>query len=497
MAGSIYVDPLVQQLAQQASGLCGLDPNVILAQWQCEQGVGSTSTWFYNNPAGLTPGTPQADALSNGQQGGFLTFPTPAAGAQAYAYFYLYGGAYAGVRTAIATGNVVTEMQAIAASGWDATGHYADGASLFAVYTALTGVAIPATDRIIGAAGPTLNETAPLAPSSANAPANQVQFPASNYSVVANSQRTGNIIFGRKWRVVVQTQLGLTLDVSDLRVTFDIKYVLNQQPPFCTVVIFNLNPATEDIFLNYGDQITVEAGYEGTQYGLIFSGSIVEPIRSMQDNVTYLLTLNCLQADVAANEAFAAFTVSKGQSARSMVQNLATMASVPTPIGELSPQLSTAPMPRGKTVFGLTRDYLRQIAQGNRLALHFTDGTINMLGAGDSPPSGASIVDLTPTSGLISIPAQNGLGVNFDALLNPALRIGAYVHIDNSLITAQTFGIGTGIQRGLDAAGIYRIMSVEHIGDSRGAQWLSRCQTVSQAGGIPGMLSTTTGNPYP
>lgn len=492
---SIYVDPFVRQLAQQASSMCGLDVNVILAQWQCEEGVGSQNGWVggTNNPAGIRPGNPAVDALANGvNAANFDTFPTPAAGATAYAMLYNTDSGYAGVRQAIATGNPQEEMTAIAASGWDGKGHYNNGQSLFAAYAGITGQPL-GSPGVVTSAGP--SQTSPASLPGTNAPGSAVGFPPTDYGIVPNSERTGQILYGRKWRVQVQTQLGATLDVSDLRVTFDIQYVLRQTPPFCTVTIYNLNPATEDILLNYGDAITVEAGYSGQQYGLIFSGTIVEPVRSMQDNVTYVLTLNCLQADAVANQAFAAFTVTRGQSARSMVENLASRASIPSPIGQLSDSLSTTPLPRGKTVFGLTRDYLRQIAQGNNLALHFTNGTINMLGAGDNPPNDSNIVDLTPTSGLISIPVQNGLGVSFDCLLNPSITIGSYVRIDNALITAQTFQIGQA-PRSLDAAGIYRIMSVEHIGDSRGQQWLTRCTSVSQAGGIPGMLSTTTGNPW-
>jgi hypothetical protein len=277
-------------------------------------------------------------------------------------------------------------------------------------------------------------------------------------------------------------------------VQFDIQTVVNQTPPFSTITIYNLNPETENFILNYGDRITVEAGYVGTQYGLIFDGDIIEPIRDKPDNVTYRLTLNCLAANRQLNQAFAAFTLNRGQSARSIVESLASKATVATPLGDLSPMLSTAKLPRGKTVFGLTRQYLRQIAQGNNMAYYAGhDGSINLLHASD-PPKG-EIITLNPSNGLIGQPTQQDLGVAFECLLNPAIQINTLVHISNDLIQAQTYTIGQ-VQRPLDAAGIYRVTGVENVGDTRDTDWYTSCTTVSQAGGIPGMISTSTASPW-
>ncbi len=486
---AIYVDPYVQQLAQMAAQSTRLNVDVVLAHWQAEEGVGSAN-WPSNNPAGITYGNPAADALSTGvNAAGFLVFPTPAAGAQAYAAMINTDSNYAGVRTAIQSGSVYGELTAIIQSPWDGASHYGGGSQLYNAYTAITGQSLAGMVDPYGPAG------TPYAPASTGKTAinNQVDFPPTNYSIVADSQRSGNILYGRRYRVVVSNTLGIALDVSDLHCTFDIQVVINQTPPFSTIVIYNLNPVTENFILNYGDHVTVEAGYEGSQYGLIFDGDLIEPIRDKPDNVTERLTLYCLGANRVLNQAFAIFTVNKGQSALSMVTNLASKATVPTPIGYISPALSTAKLPRGKSVFGFTRDYLRQIAQANHMAFYTHDGKINLLHASD-PPSG-EIVDLTPSSGLIGQPVQQNLGVSFQCLLNPALTINSMVHIESSLIQAQTFQIGQ-VARPLDTAGIYRIVGVTHVGDTRGTPWYTQCTSVSQMGGIPGMLSTATASPW-
>ncbi len=491
----MYIDPYVQSLAQQVSSgqswSCGLDVNVILAQWQVEEGVGSAN-WPGNNPAGITPGNSAVDALGTGAttSGGFVVFPTPAAGAQAYATMYNTDSNYANVRSAIQSQSPANELNAIIQSPWDA-GHYSDGVSLYTAYNEITGLNLTTPTGLV------FDTSTQYALPSSSSSQNEVVFPPTNYSVVANSQRTGQVLYGRRYRILVSNKQGIALDVSDLHVQFDIQIVINQTPPFSTITIYNLNPETENFILNYGDRVTVEAGYVGTQYGLIFDGDIIEPIRDKPDNVTYRLTLNCLAANRQLNNAFAAFTLNRGQSARSIVESLASKATVPTPLGDLSPMLSTAQLPRGKTVFGLTREYLRQIAQANNTAFYAGhDGAINLLHASD-PPKG-EIITLNPSSGLIGQPSQQNLGVSFQSLLNPAFQINTMVHISNDLIQAQTYQIGssTTSPRQLDAAGIYRVIGVEHVGDTRDTDWYTNCTTVSQAGSLPSMVSTTTNSPW-
>ena len=69
------------------------------------------------------------------------------------------------------------------------------------------------------------------------------------------------------------------------------------------------------------------------------------------------------------------------------------------------------------------------------------------------------------------------------------------VHIDSSLIQAQTYQIGQ-VPRPLDDQGIYRVVGVEHVGDTRGDDWYTNCVTVSQAGGIPNMIASSAYGPW-
>ncbi|NOU95586.1 hypothetical protein GC093_20470 [Paenibacillus sp. LMG 31456] len=319
-----------------------------------------------------------------------------------------------------------------------------------------------------------------------------INVPATNFGVVANSQALGNILYGRRYRVLVSRPDGVALDVSQLRCTFKIQKTILQQPNFSEIVLYNLAPDTENSIIQEGNRIVIEAGYEGDQYGLIFDGDIIQPVRDKEDGVTYRLTLYSLDGDRFMNQGFVGFSVLKGQSSRSLVENVVSQAKIPTLLGSISSEFSSQELSRGKVVFGLAKDYLRQLAQSQDASFYVEDGKVNIVRMSDLPEG--EITELSPASGLIGMPAQNDQGVTFKCLLNPRIKINTLVHINNSLIRAQTFQQGQPI-RNLDGDGIYRVIGVTYTGDTRGDAWECECQTVSQAGILPGMISAASANP--
>lgn len=322
---------------------------------------------------------------------------------------------------------------------------------------------------------------------------NEVSIPETNYGIVANSQKFGNILYGRRYRVIVSGKNGTALDVSQLRCTFKIQKSILQPPNFAEIVLYNLSPDTENSIILEGNRVVVEAGYEGEQYGLIFDGDIIQPIRDKEDGVTFKLTLNSLDGDRLLNVGFVNFSIIKGQSSRTIIESVVSKVKVPTQIGSISEGLSKSELTRGKVVFGLAKDYLRQLAQTNNASFYVEDGKVNIVRGTDLPKG--EIFDLAPESGLIGMPAQSDNGVSFKCLLNPRLKINDFVRIENRFIKAQTYQQGQNM-RSLDSSGIYRIVGITYTGDTRGDNWYCECTTVSQAGIIPGMVSASTANQF-
>jgi len=318
--------------------------------------------------------------------------------------------------------------------------------------------------------------------------ANNLVIPETNFGIVQGSKKSGDILYGRRYRIIVSSLDGeKALDVSQLRCTFNCIKIILTQPQFSTVTIYNLSPQTENAIIKEGDRVVVEAGYEGSQYGVIFDGNVLQCIRNKEDGTTYTLTLVAADGDMWMNYSLSNFSIVKGQNSRSVIENCASKATIPAELGNISANLSKSQLTRGKAIFGLTRDYLRQVAQSENGTLYVEDGKINIIKADDVPTG--EIIELSPESGLIGVPVQNDYGVTIRCLLNPKIKINSMVHVDNSLIRNQQFEQGQVIYS-LDNDGIYRVVQLTHIGDTRGNDWYTELETVTQAGKIPAMITS-------
>lgn len=311
--------------------------------------------------------------------------------------------------------------------------------------------------------------------------------PTTQYGIVPNSTWTSSdILYGRRCRVIVSSLDGETaLDVSNLRVVFNCIKTAQLQPQFSTIVIYNLSPESENTIIQEGYRVTLEAGYEGSQYGLIFDGNVVQAIRNKEDGTTYTLTLVAADSDRWMSYSISNFSMVRGQNNRTVLEALASKATVPTQLGSISDNLSTSTLTRGKVIFGLTRDYIRQIGKSEIGTPYIENGKINLVKANDIPDG--QILDISPDSGLIGVPEQQDYGVTIRCLMNPQIKLNSLVHVDNTLVRAQQFDQGQQIYA-LDRDGIYRVIQLTYMGDTRGNDWYTEVETVTQAGVIPDMI---------
>ena len=274
-----------------------------------------------------------------------------------------------------------------------------------------------------------------------SANAQTMTIESTDYEVVEGSQKEGEILYGRRYRVTVTDAQGNGVDVSQLRCSFSIVKTIQMEPNFSQITIYNLNAQTENAIMLSATRVTLEAGYEGKQYGLIFDGDILQTIRDKEDSTTYRLTIIALDSDRAINYDIANYSVLRGQTARTLVDHIVNEAQYPVSLGSISNALSKAPaLTRGKVFFGKSSDYLRQIAESNGCKYYTEDGKLNIINVADLPEG--EIFDLSPSSGLIGTPEQSDYGISGQCLLNPAIKINSLIHIDNSLVRAKQISIG-------------------------------------------------------
>lgn len=313
------------------------------------------------------------------------------------------------------------------------------------------------------------------------------QVPATNYGVLPDSQKIGSKLYGRKYRVIVSDDSGdKALDVSELKIVFSCEKVMAPQPQYAEATIYNLSVETENKLIKEGYRIVIEAGYDSDQYGLIFDGNVLQVLRSKENGTDYTLTLIAADGDLPLNYSISAFSLLRGQNAREALQKGLATASIPTDLGYAANILSRNTLPRGKASFGLTRDLLLKLAQSVQGTTYIENGKINIITADDYPEG--EIVSLDPNSGLIGVPEQTEAGIAIKCLLNPRIKVGSFLHVNNSLIRTSQVKQGQTFY-GLDKDGIYRVIKLTHKGDTRGQDWYTECDCITQSGVLPALVA--------
>jgi hypothetical protein len=141
-------------------------------------------------------------------------------------------------------------------------------------------------------------------------------------------------------------------------------------------------------------------------------------------------------------------------------------------------------LPRGKVMYGHARDVLRTSAYSNGQNWSIQDGKLHVLGQTSLLPNQAVV--LNSQSGLIGGAEQSTKGITAKALLNPMLKIGAHVIINEADITLAKIKAAkdgknkknTGSEDADKPAliakdGSYKIIGANFVGDTYGTNWYS------------------------
>ncbi|CDG95916.1 Putative bacteriophage protein (fragment) [Xenorhabdus bovienii str. puntauvense] len=143
----------------------------------------------------------------------------------------------------------------------------------------------------------------------------------------------------------------------------------------------------------------------------------------------------------------------------------------------LRPEFQKTVAPRGKVFFGMHRDELSNLAKQNGADWRYEDGQCHII------PKRTYLTEavvLTYKTGLIGMPEQTiGGGINVKCLINPKIRPGTLIRLDNKSINMA--GKSTGVIASgnsdkempapIDADGDYVVINVNYFGDTRENTW--------------------------
>src|SRR5574344_1450623 len=203
--------------------------------------------------------------------------------------------------------------------------------------------------------------------SSGSVVVNDIKASGEFYEIKDLKGVTTDWLYGRRYRCIVDLGNNQAFDVSELRCTFEIIKSAYFEANQSLITIYNLNPESENKLIKSGQRIIIEAGYNGDQYGKIFEGNVIQPLRSKENGVDYKLTLISMDSDRYVTYGLVGVSLVAQQSARDAVTACITKC------GQLTGQnygmekgLITNQIinyPRGKVLFGSPTYYLNQIAK--------------------------------------------------------------------------------------------------------------------------------------
>lgn len=297
----------------------------------------------------------------------------------------------------------------------------------------------------------------------------------------------------RKASLVVSTG-GEGIELNALRFTFKIRQWDLQTPGSVAIRVYNLSDDTANRIQKEFTRVILQAGYEDGEYGVIFDGTIVQVRRGRESAVDKYVDIVGADGDAALNFAVINTALEKGSTFTDRITAL-QKAMEPhgvTP-GYVAP-MPDAALPRGKTMFGMVRDHLRNVAFSTETKFSVQKGQLQIVPVAGYLPGEAVV--LTANTGLVGMPEQTQDGIKVRSLLNPMIKVSGRVQIDNKSVQQAQLNIG--VQGSVSNAflpsiandGIYRVVVCEHEGDSRGQAWYSNLICIAGDEAVtPGLLS--------
>lgn len=271
------------------------------------------------------------------------------------------------------------------------------------------------------------------------------------------------------------------IELADLRFHFSVSQSDIETPNNALIRVYNLSEATARNLAESKEftRVILQAGYETGNFGTIFDGSIKQFRRGRENPTDTYFDIIAADADALYNFGVVNTTLAAGSTKEQ--QAAAIAKSIGADIGSV-PQFGGNQLPRGKVMFGMARDQFRKLADSSFSTWSFQNGKLVMIPQTSYLPGEAVV--LTELTGMVGIPEQTNDGIRVKCLLNPKIQIGTQIQLNNAEINTHQIG-GFGLFSGIDqppplnADGFYKVLVVEHEGDTRDNAWYSNLTCIS------------------
>lgn len=276
------------------------------------------------------------------------------------------------------------------------------------------------------------------------------------------------------------------LDLSNMHFRFSVTQQDKEHPNSANIRVYNLSDDTSQQVVREFSEVVLQAGYEGSM-GVIFKGTVRQYVRGKENATDSYLDLLAADGDLGYNFGVVNTTLERGatpaQVTGEIVKAMPGLQIGYTPNGSLGGTL-----PRGKVLYGMAAALMRQHTASQGQTWSIDNGRVNVIPLQGYLPDEAVV--LSSATGLVGFPEQTQEGITCRCLLNPRIKTGARIQIDQRTInqTIQQnpsmpipYNQRTGFQRlaTVTADGFYRVFVAEHEGDTRGQAWHTKIIALS------------------
>lgn len=318
------------------------------------------------------------------------------------------------------------------------------------------------------------------------------------YQVVEGSERNLDILYGRRYRIIISDGEGNDLDISSLRCKFNLVKSWTNNSETSTLSVYNLSSEDENKIIRNGKRVFIEAGYASKwAYGKIYIGSIIQCLRGRENGVDFVLTLVMGDATIFNVQSVLGVTVNSENNMRKVISEVVnksgnlTNTNYGMSLGKITEKSDQLELPRGKVLFGRSSKILDQISKSLNSTVYIENGVVNLVSLEEVEAD--EIFDVSPSSGLIGNPVQTNNGVSLTCLLNPQFKLNSLFRLDNSLVETAQYSLGSTFIP-LSTQGIYRVIKITYDGDTRGRNWFTKIEAINQIGVLPDIAANGYSN---
>lgn len=310
-----------------------------------------------------------------------------------------------------------------------------------------------------------------------------------NQEIAEQKSTADTVQYGRVFGLTVFDRNNNGIDLSELRCKFSVKKTDNMTPNIAEIRVYNVSSDVAIQVQRQFKRVILQGGYE-SNFGVIFQGNIRQVIIGRESATDTFVDIIAGDGLMAYNYAIVNTTIAAGATQEDQVKaSLQSMTSRGITQGHVG-DIGTSSLPRGKVMFGQTKNYLRNISQSTDTSWSIQNEQLQFVSNTSYLPGERILIN--SQTGMIGSPQQTVNGINVKVLMNPKIKVSTRVQLTNDQdfnnpvtveqikINFNTPGTPQNTPSPLSQDGVYYVFIIEHSGDTRGVEWYTSlvCLTI-------------------